>query len=59
MSEECQSNRKHYRVYTKKNKKDLPNHFKIMENKSFIYGIIGLAFLKGIFWGYLLKSKRR
>jgi|GEM_PF-2413911 len=59
MINEMNNNRKHYRVYARKNNKNHKNFSKYMRdtnNNKLICGIIGLAFLKGLFWGYVLKG---
>ncbi len=56
------SNRKHYRVYKKKNcsqqsmQKDMTT---IMKHKKILCYLIGMTFIKGLFWGYVLKSSNR
>jgi len=53
-------NRKHYRVYTKKNHPDTSEEsgITIKGNKA-IFGLIGFAFIKGLLWGYILKGKQK
>jgi hypothetical protein len=29
------------------------------KKRMMLYGLVGIAFIKGLFWGYLLKGKRR
>ncbi|MBZ4644962.1 MAG: hypothetical protein PWR27_620 [Petroclostridium sp.] len=54
------NNRKHYRVYMKKNRqKSAADSAVATKKRMMLYGLVGIAFIKGLFWGYLLKGKRR
>ena len=50
--------RKHYRVYRhKKQEASTRSCFKLKKNYT-LYGLIGLAFVKGLFLGYLFRNRR-
>ncbi|WHH58878.1 hypothetical protein [Petroclostridium sp. X23] len=59
MTTENVNNRKHYRAYIRKNKKGSSDRCELTHKKSAVIGLIGLAFIKGFFWGYIIKGKRR
>ncbi|MDK2798860.1 MAG: hypothetical protein PWP27_578 [Clostridiales bacterium] len=54
--------RKHYRVYAKRNIRQSAKNTSTWRNKNkitMLIGLVGIAFIKGLFWGYILKNNRR
>ncbi len=58
---EPKGSRKHYRVHKKKNHQQTmqDNMTIIMKHKKILCCVMGMAFIKGLFWGYVLKGSNR